>query len=240
MTREMVAIERVQQRVVTADPASPEAEGECVDDPAAVAAAAARRPSVALMPSSCVQKTAEGSHVHVELDGCRGRFGRSTLDGGLDAELTRTAACQLHVDVAGNDDLVANGHPLDYAASADVALVGGGQKLDWHAEWSGVTPKGRDISQETDLNVLADGATSCVDVTGAAHGDVDGHGYDLSIDGLHVCPDLCPSTGTVHATLDGRRRDWTLTVQFDGSTRAHVEGWSGREFDVAMACTPAN
>ena len=213
-------------------------ESTCIDDPEAVAAAVAARPSVVFIPSSCVTKTAEGNAVHAELDACRGRFGRSTVDGGLDAVFTSAGECLVHADVTDSGDLRANGQRLIYDASATIRIGDGVHRVNWAAEWSGSTPAGRSIHQESQFDLIADGTTHCVDVAGDARGSVDEHDYELTVEELAVCPDECPSAGVVRAHVEGDRRERSITVRFDGSTEAHVTGWSGREFDVKMICAP--
>lgn len=212
----------------------------CIDDPEIAAQNAASRPTVVFVPSTCETKTADGNTVHVELDNCSGRFGRATIDGGLDAVITRAGECQLHADVTDNGDLTANGRPLDYSASADVRLLDGERDIDWHASWAGDTRNGRHVEQESDLTILADNVTNCVDVSGDAHGSVDEYDYSFNVESLAVCPDACPSAGIVHARMEGKWRDRSIVVQFDGSAEAHVTGWSGRHFDVHMTCTPGS
>jgi hypothetical protein len=210
----------------------------CVDDPEAVARDAAARPSVAFIPSSCVDKSADGNTIHAELSECRGRFGRVTVEGGLDAVIDNIGDCRLHAEVWDSGDLTANGKPLDYQASAYVRLLDDIRDIDWSAEFSGTTRRGQHIEQSSHLVVLADTA-NCVSIDGSAEGRVGKWDYTLDIEDLAVCPDRCPSRGTVRAHADAGRRDRSLTVVFDGSTTAKVTGSNGDELDVEMICGPA-
>jgi hypothetical protein len=159
------------------------------------------------------------------------------LNGGLDAILEPADECGLHAEIVDSGDLEANGRPLDYEASAQVKFREGFRDVDWRARFSGTTKRGRSIRQSSKLTVEVEEATSCRTLSG----DIDGRvgkriDYSANIDALAVCPDACPSAGVVHATLEGRLRDRTLTVRFDGSNVAHVTGWTGREFDVDLTC----
>lgn len=210
----------------------------CLSDPEAAVRDAASRPSVVFIPSTCVDKSADGNRLHAELTGCKGRFGRTVVEGGLDALVTSTKECALHADIADSGNLAANGAPLTYEAAADVRLVDGQRQVDWSAGWSGITPRGRAIEQKSQLDIVEDPQTECVDVVGVAEGRVERHAYDLVIEELAACPDECPSAGTVRATLKGNLRDRTVTVRFDGSSTAKVTGWTGRRYDVEMICDP--
>jgi len=212
-------------------------ERACPVDPEAVAAEAAAKPPVGLYPESCVTKTASGNTVHSEFAECTGAFGRVHLNGGLDAILEPADECGIHAELVDAGDLTANGRPLDYEASAYMKFREGYRDVDWQAHFSGTTKRGRSIRQSSKLAIEVEEATSCLTL----NGDIDGRvgkrvDYSASIEGLSVCPDACPSSGVVRATLEGRLRDRTLTLRFDGSNVAHVTGWTGREFDVDMVC----
>lgn len=213
------------------------AERSCPIDAEAMAQEVAAKPAVGLYPQSCAEKEASGNTVHVDYQDCTGAFGKVRLNGGLDAILEPSEGCGLHAEIVDSGDLTANGKRLDYEASADVTFQDGHREIDWRAHFQGTTRRGRRIVQSSKLAIGVEEATSCVTV----NGDIDGRvgkrlDYDANIDGLAVCPGACPSAGVVRASVDGRIRDRTLTIVFDGSDTARVTGWTGREFDVEMVC----
>jgi len=210
---------------------------DCELSAADAASEAAARPTVGLYPSSCAQKTADGASVHAQLDGCTGAFGRVELNGGLDATLEVTGDCKLRADIVDSGDLSANGRELTYDATADIELLEGARDVTWNAHWIGSTRRGREIEQTSQLRVLIDDASHCLNVEGSAEGHVAQYDYGWEASGLSVCPDTCPSAGSVRAHWQGRGRDREISVEFDGSNVAHVVGWSGSEFDVEMVCT---
>ena len=209
-----------------------------VADPEAAAAEAASRPVVGLYPASCATKSADGASVHVELDGCTGPFGKVTLQGGLDAVFSPgKAECTISADIADSGNLTANGRALDYDAHAEVTVKDGERDVDWTAHFTGTTRRGQDIEQSSHLGVVVDRESGCIDAAGDLHGTIaEWRDYGATISGLRVCPDHCPEAGTVDATVEGRLRDRSIQVRFDGSKVAHVTGWSGREFDVDLVC----
>jgi hypothetical protein len=229
------ALETHQNGAVGRDVAQP---SDCNANPEAAAQAIAARPSAAFIPSSCVQKTADGNTIHVELNACSGRFGKASVNGGLDATLEKAADCSMHAEIVDSGDLTANGRKFDYQASADIVEDGDHENVAWRAEWSGTTRRGYDIHQSSDLTLMTH-PSGCVDASGTAKGEVNGRDYSIDVGDLSVCPDACPTTGTVHAQIDGALRDRNLVITFDGSTSAHVVGWSGRHFDVTMDCEAA-
>jgi hypothetical protein len=230
------ALETHQNGAVGKDVAEP---SDCTLDPEAAAQAIAARPSAAFIPSSCVQKTADGNTLHVELDDCSGRFGKARVNGGLDATLTSSAECSVHAEIVDSGNLEANGRKFEYQASADIVRESDHENVAWQAEWSGTTRRGYEIHQTSDFDLVTH-PSGCVDANGTAKGEVNGRDYDIDVNGLSVCPDACPTSGTVHGRIDGRFRDRDLTITFDGTTAAHVVGWSGRNFDVTMDCEPAS
>ena len=200
------------------------------------AAEAAARPTVGLFPSGCLDKTADGSNLHAEFNGCTGSFGYVELNGGLDADLSVVGACQLEADIVDSGDLTANGEALDYQAHADIEVRPGERDIDWQAHWIGTTPRGRTIEQNSDLNVLVAHATSCLTIDGETHGEVGAIDYDTAISGMTICPEQCPGAGTIEANFQGYGRERSVSIAFDGSNIAQVTGWSGRTFQVEMVC----
>ncbi len=199
---------------------------------------AAARPSVGLYPSSCVDKTADGDRLHAEFNGCTGAFGKVKLNGGVDAVVSLAGDCRLHADVVDSGDLTANGEPFDYEATAEIEVLEGARAVEWKAHWFGTTPRGRDIEQRSDLDVLVDHASSCIDLAGTLDGTIGKIDYGVTIKGLSICPDACPASGTVDAYWKRFRRERHITIEFDGSDLAQVTGWTGREFEVEMVCDP--
>ena len=131
----------------------------------------------------------------------------------------------------------ANDRPLDYSAQADIAFEDGSWDVAWSAHWIGSTKRGREVEQVSTLQVLVDDRTSCRTIDGTTQGHVDEHEFHTEVSGLAICPDACPSAGSVVATLEGTRRDRTLRVDFDGSSVARVTGWSGSEYEIDMVCS---
>lgn len=211
-------------------------DSKCLD-PATAAAEAAARPVVGLYPSECASKTHDGPSLHVELDGCTGAFGRVRLDGGLDADLRPVSCGELHADVTDSGDLTANGREVEYSASADITAEGTLRDVAWSAHWATTTRLGKEVAQTSDLAIVLDTATSCLAIDGTTAGYVGAYDFDSEIEGLTVCPDACPTAGTVRIHAEGRRRERSLVLEFDGTETARVTNAEGETFDVAMVCS---
>lgn len=211
-------------------------EASCIDDPALAASAAALRAPVWLKPSGCATKTANGAELHVDFNACSGPFGRMLLAGGVNARFSNVGMCQLHVDITDSGNLTSNGHALDYAAQADVKLGSDKREITWHADISGTSRRGKAMQISSDRHAISDANTRCVDVVGTAQGTVGSHNFSTSIEALSVCPGKCPSSGLLKAELEGRLRDRSLSIRFDGSRLAQVTGSNGDEFTVEMDC----
>jgi hypothetical protein len=218
---------------VVVDDARP--DSGCLD-PVAAAAEAAARPSAGLYPEGCATKTADGATVHAELDDCTGPFGRVHLDGGLDAELSATSCEQLHANIFDAGDLTANDAPLEYSASADITASETQRFVDWTGRVALTTKRGQEVEQTSDLSVVVDVADDCLSIDGTAAGHVDSVEYDVNLEGLRVCPGACPARGRVGVHAEGRRREASLSIEFDGSSTATVTGTDGDVFTVEMVC----
>ncbi len=209
--------------------------GSCVD-PASAATLAASIPSAGLYPAGCETKTTDAAHVHVQFSDCTGPFGRRLLNGGLDATFAGCTNGKLHADVTDSGDLTGNGHPIHYEASADIGVVGKDRDVTWTANWSATTKRGRYVEHQSNLDIRID-ASQCLDIAGTTEGHVDEFQFSSQIDALIVCPDRCPSNGTVAISRERKRGERSLTIRFDGTDHAHVQGSRGRTFDVPLVCS---
>jgi hypothetical protein len=213
-------------------------EGELAPEPEEAAKAVAERPTRGLRPEGCATKTRDGNVVTLALHGCTGPFGKVTLEGNLVATFTKTSADVLHVEIAGADDLRANGNALHYGADLDVTYDGTSRKLGYHGHSDGTTKRGVAFSRHTDLSIVADVETKCVAIDGVSKGSIGRFDLDLTIDGFKGCRDACPTAGTAKATLRTPRREIDLEVRFDGTDMAHVKA-PKHDFDVKLACEDA-
>jgi len=210
----------------------------CINDPEAAAADAAARPPVGLFPATCINKVADGVHLHADFADCTGVFGRVSLSGGMDAVFEPVGDCRMHADITDSGDFTANDRALDYEADADILYEDGYRDVDWAAHWEGTTRRGREVEQRSSLNVLVDDETNCLDIVGSTQGRVDEWEFSTTIQDLSICPDACPTAGLVEAELEGKLRDRSISVEFDGANVAYEQGWTGREFEVEMVCGP--
>lgn len=174
-------------------------EAPSAPDPSEIAAKAVERPTRGLSPEGCATKTRADNVVTLTLDGCSGPLGKVVMSGELVVTFTRPAPDAIHVDVKGSDDLVANGKPIRYGAQADARWDGSRRRLTYHGESSGETKRGRAFDRATDLAIVADVATRCVEVDGVSKGSV--AGWDLD-EGFKACEHACPTAG-----LPARQRE---------------------------------
>lgn len=207
----------------------------CVD-PLTAAQSAVARPMIGMVPEGCAVKTVQGATVHVEFDNCTGPFGRMHLHGGIDATFTGCSDGKANVSVQDSGNLTRNGRAMDYQASAVVVQQDTGRDVTWNATWNSTTKRGRHIEHTSNLDILIDRATSCLDIVGTTNGHVDGRTFGSQIDGLQVCPDKCPSSGTILVHRQKWRGEKTLVIRFDGTDQAKVTGSDGREFTVPLEC----
>ncbi len=200
---------------------------------AALEAAAA--PVAGLYPASCVTKTVKGVSVHAEYDGCTGAFGYADIKGGLDATFEAGGDCTYRADITDSGDLTNHGKLHTYDAVADVVVLPGARDVTWNAQWTGSNVLNQSIEQAGKWQYLYTLSTGCYDFGGSAEGKLDGTPYDYTISDLSICEHLCPSKGTLKAHWGN---EYELSAEFDGSAVAKVTGWSGRQFEVELVCTP--
>jgi hypothetical protein len=204
--------------------------------PEGVAAACAGAPNVDLFPADCATKTATGASLHEDYADCTGPFGDVHVTGGADATFTKGSSCD-EVDAAVRDggNLTANGAPLHYEANVKITLDDGAANLDWAGTWDADTSVGEATGRDQ-LNIAQDLSTFCV--TGSGTGDATLDGFELSsnVQGFSVCPDACPDAGHVVVTAKDGAWSGQITLDFDGSDRAHAIGTRGQRFDVPLVC----
>lgn len=209
------------------------APGDCLDA-STVASEAAAQPTAGLYPAGCVEKTAEGPSLHIEYDHCTGPFGKVTLVGGVDADLTEKECDVLHAAVADSGDLTSNGEAVEYTAEADIRAAGNLRLLDYTGDWRSTTERGEEVFVTADLDIAVDRETACVEVSGNSSGFVGDHDFTATTNGYRVCPEACPEAGRSEIQIE-LYRDREIVVEFDGSDTAKVTV-DGRAFDVPMVC----
>lgn len=207
----------------------------CVD-PVRAAQSAAGLPMVGLYPEGCAVKTQDGARVHVQFHDCTGPFGRMHLNGGVDAVFTGCEDAKAHVEVQDSGDLTRNGRAMDYQATAVITEQSAGRDVAWNAAWNSTTRRGRHVEHTSDLDVVIDGSTNCRTISGTTEGHVDQVRFGSEIQWLTVCPDKCPSAGTLRVHRETRRGEKILEVRFNGTDRAEVTASNGRTFQVQMVC----
>ncbi len=213
-----------------------ELEGADAADPEKAAIAVAERPSRGLLPAGCATKTRDGNKVRLVSKGCTGPFGHVAFDGVLEATFSKGDSNQLHVDIKGVD-LQVNQRAFTYQASGDITYEGSLRYVTWHGDVSGTTKRGKEYTRHNELDIRADTAKKCLEISGTSTGTIGGFDLDITIDSVAVCKDQCPSEGSVHATVTGPAgRNRTMDIAFDGSSQARVKGFRGRSFTVDMAC----
>jgi hypothetical protein len=214
-----------------------QAEDMTATDIAAQAAEAVEmKPITGLSPEGCATKTRDGNAVHVLFDNCTGPAGLLHVKGGIDVTFSNTAAGGLHADFKGVEGLTVQDRPVTYSAKADLTAEGTERTLTWSGKWASETAAGAPIEHSSSGDLTVDLATSCVTFTGEASGSIDKRGIDLTIDDLKACPATCPASGTITAV--GKASGMSVSVSFDGSTKASVTGPKGHTFSVPLGCNP--
>ena len=210
-------------------------QGACVT-PEAVAAACAAEPTVDVFPVGCAKKTADGDALHVEYDDCTGPFGDVHVMGGADATFSKGSRCdEVEATIHDSGDLTANGAKVTYAAIAGIAVEDDSADVKWAASWSARTSAG-DATGSDDLTLQQDLSSFCVDATGTSEAELDGWQFHSTLSGFAVCPNACPSAGTLAVTATDDKWQGTITLTFDGSSKAHVVGTRGQKFDIDLVC----
>jgi hypothetical protein len=201
-------------------------------------------PPTKLWPAGCVAKAKDPTDArvaHVTFTDCTGPFGLVHLNGEVVSTFSLGAGGALHVDLAGKD-LTANGHPITYAATADVTVDGAMRNVKWHGNWTGTNTKSQTIAHTSDLVIVVDTTAKCSTSDGTAVTTVATRAVDTTIKGYKICLAAdgitlsCP-TGTV--THTGKLTGKSVTTVFDGSDQAKITGPGGNTFDVPLVCTAA-
>jgi hypothetical protein len=189
-----------------------------------------------LAPIKCVKAAAGPSSntIRLTFDGCHGPLGIAHLSGALDGTFLRVDGNALETHITSQAGLTANGAPLDYHAESYASIEGGNSDLTLHSSWSGVTRKGHQVEHTSDLSVLMDLGTRCVDISGTTRGTVDGRTTETLIDGYRACPRQCPDAGSITST--SKKNGKSVVVRYDGSNVARVTTAKGNEIAVPLVC----
>jgi len=179
--------------------------------------------------------------VHVTLHDCTGPFGLVHIDGEEVVALSAGKGGALRATVTGID-LVANGRPMAFAATADITFpTPTTRSVVWQGSFTRGDATGATVAHASDLKVTVDLTAGCSASSGSAMTTVANREVDSTVTDYALCRDAatgaagCPSGTVVHT---GRVSDRTVSVTFDTSDVAEVTGPRGNTFPVELVCTP--
>jgi hypothetical protein len=196
--------------------------------------------ATALWPTGCATRAEDPVDprvTHVTYNDCIGPFGLVHLDGEVVMTFSAGVGGGLHTALAGVS-LTANGHPITYTATADIAIRGTTRRVEWQGSWTRVDALGATVVHTSDLNIDVDTVAACRTANGTAKTTVGGREVDTTISDYEVCRNIdgeeaCPS-GTV--THTGRISGESVTIDFDATDTAEVTGPVGRPFPESLLC----
>ena len=204
---------------------------------AANAATRLEQDSIAgLYPAGCVAVTRISlTEVHLEFDDCTGPFGLVHLRGGIDETFSLDPNGKIVADLADSGDFTAEGYAVDYQAHAELRSLSADQaEIGWQSHWQTDIAKGKTVTCDSDVVILAEPSTGCLTIDGTSAAAVADRGLDMTIEGYAVCPAVCPSDGTITAT--GKSSNETVVIDFNGSDKATVSWQGGNSTEVPLVC----
>jgi hypothetical protein len=196
--------------------------------------------STQLYPASCVSRAKDptnASVVDVTFTDCTGPFGLVHLNGEMIVTLSAGSGGALDAQIAGMN-LTANGHPINFDASAQITVSGSTRNVDWQGNWTATDDKGDTISHTSNLTIVVDTSKGCLTSNGTAQTDVAKREVDTTITNYEVCRDAqgnlgCPTGEVKHV---GKTSGKSVTVDFNGTSEAEVTGPEGHTFQVPLVC----
>lgn len=186
-------------------------------------------------PRGCLTTThdAAARTVTYAFRGCLGPNGLGRVEG----EVKSTYAVEpgrLTLDLTGTD-LRVNRAMVDWSARAVITADGPRRAMDWKAQLSGKTARGRDFGRSAATTFRWQIGEPCIAVDGTSFGDVGGRGVRTDVKGYQRCRGECPAAGgtiTVTSAQNGRN----LELSFDGTSTATLRASTGATATVRLLC----
>jgi hypothetical protein len=179
-------------------------------------------------PPACVTTTTSGVMVTAVFTDCTGPFGLVHVDGELAIEVRPSSGGRITV-VATAQDLAINSAVLDLDATAVYQSEGGITSVEVTTRTAGTGVLGNDVHHAGDYTVTWDATCAAIDGAWSTQAGDRARSTTASIE---RCRGACPTGAVTRETLDDR----TITLTFDGTSRATWTSSAGRSGSVPLAC----
>jgi len=190
-----------------------------------------------LLPNgSCLTVETEGNVVTYVFDECTGPWGLVTVSGREVATFAPVGAGSFEIGLQ-SEDLTVNGTPATHEGTALVVVTDVSRTVSWSGSYDGKTLLGRNVQHDAELSIVLE-TTGAVSIDGSTSTSIGIRGLDIDLQQLSrpgpagTCP-----TGTLIATTKLTMLE--LTITFDGTATAFVEGNRGGHDNFAITCSPA-
>jgi hypothetical protein len=185
-------------------------------------------------PRGCLAVThdAAARTVTYRFTECTGPNGLFKITGEVKATYA-AAPNELDLDLVGSA-LKINKATVDWSAHARITAKEMQRTMEWKAQLSGTTARGREISRTNEKVVTWKVGERCIGVSGKAEGDVKGRNLRTEITDYRRCQGACPEAGG-KITITNAATGTKVEISFDGSDRGTVTA-KGQTTTFTMAC----
>lgn len=191
-------------------------------------------------PRGCVVVTpaptdATSGEVKYDFTNCTGPAGLLNLSG----EVHGTYKLQPDINTVTLDfvgtNLRVNKATIDWTAHAVIVADGANRLMTWHAQLSGTTARGRELTRTNDKKVKWTVGEPCLALEGVSEGHVANRGLRTEITAFRRCRGSCPDAGG-KIVVTNTEKQKSIEIDYDGTNQATLIGPNGEKTQFGLLC----
>ena len=192
-------------------------------------------PGFWFQPGGCEQTTADAANQKVTyvFNGCTGPLGLVALTGTIDVTWQK-AGGQVTLDFSSQNFQINQATISSWQATAVVTANGNARTVDWNAQLSGTTGRGRSFSRTNQKVLQWTVGVPCLSATGQSTGDILRATLQTTVVSWKRCADACPEAGSEITVKDLSNGD-AIDIQYLGGPDANLT-LDGRSEEIGLAC----
>ena len=192
-------------------------------------------PGFWFQPAGCEQTTVDTASQKATyvFDACTGPLGLVSLTGTIDVSWQK-ADGQVTLDFSSQGFQINSATISSWQATAVVTADGNARTMNWSAQLSGTTGRGRTFSRTNQKVIQWSVGVPCISVTGQSTGDILKAELQTTVTSWKRCADSCPEAGSAISVKDLGNGE-QLQISYLGGPEADLS-IDGKSVEIGLAC----
>ncbi len=192
-------------------------------------------PGFWFQPAGCEQTTVDTANQKATyvFNGCTGPLGLVELTGTIDVTWQK-ASGQVTLDFSSQGFQINRATVSSWQATAVVTASGNARTMNWSAQLSGTTGRGRAFSRTNQKVIQWSVGVPCLSVTGQSTGDILKAELQTTVSSWKRCADACPEAGSAISVKNLGNGD-EIQISYLGGPDADLTV-DGKSVEIGLAC----